>query len=260
MPILSEEYSSVEDMLSPSDEDNQIDDLYSDIMSPPSSLPSNNSEVYVPSLIGEHSLDDPLPFPCFSRQWYIQQGSLAKHNITRAKIRQLNPPDVDDAGAMVYVNRSQVDGQLEDNIVSLCTQIESTKTQSTLHLRAVCDVGKFVQSSGPIVATQDAARVYKNIKGSVKRKKSGDLYEILSKHLNLLQVYIYGKAFLVSNTGSNIEKLVKTITDSVNKEVLFNERISERLQGLFKTALEYLDTPRDKQIVKGLLAELTTVV
>ena len=256
-PILSEECSSTEDMPSPSGEDDQDSNLYLDNMTSPSSSPSNNTEeIHVPTSIGEPS---PLPFPCFTR--YQEQGSLAKHNITRGKVRSLNPPEVDGAGAMVCVNRSQVKGLLEDNIKSLYTQIGSTKSQSSLHkhLRAVCDVGKFIQTSGPIVVTQDAARVYNNTKGSERRRKSGEFYEIVSKHLNILQVYIHGKAFLVHNTGSKIEQLLKTITDSVNKDTVFNERISERLQGLFKTTLEYLDIPRDKQIPKGLLAELTSV-
>lgn len=91
---------------------------------------------------------------------------------TRGKVCSLNPPEVDDAGAMVCVNRSQVKGLLEDNIKSLYTQIGSTKTQSSLHkhLRAVCDVGKFIQTSGPIVVTQDAAGVYNDAKGSERRR------------------------------------------------------------------------------------------
>ena len=73
------------------------------------------------------------------------------------------------------------------------------------------------------------ARVYIDAKGlcSERRKKSGELYVILSKQINILRVYIYGKAFLVHNTGSVIEKLLKTITDNVNKGMAFNERVTE---------------------------------
>ena len=74
-----------------------------------------------------------------------------------------------------------------------------------------------------------------------------------------MQVYICGKGYLIQSTGTNVENLIQTIANTVNEEKIVNERVSDRLQSVFKTALEYADTPRDKQLIKGLIAELTSI-
>ena len=109
--------------------------------------------------------------------------------------------------------------------------------------------------------TQDAASVYNHNKGLASRKKSAEFYEMISKHLNIMQVYIYDKIFLVQYTGTNAESLIKIITDaaSAKQDMIVNERIGGRLEGQLKTALNFLDTPRDRQVVKGLLAHITSV-
>ena len=71
-----------------------------------------------------------------------------------------------------------------------------------------------------------------------------------------MQVYIYGKGFLIQSKEINIKNLIQTIANTVN---LLNERVSDQLQRVFKTALECADTPGDKQLIKGLMAKLTIV-
>ena len=84
----------------------------------------------------------------------------------------------------------------------------------------------------------------------------------LCNYLYLMQVYICGKRYLIKNTGTNVENLIQTIANpcSINEDKLVNERVSDRLHSVFKTALEYADTPRDKQLIKGLIAELALKV
>ncbi len=118
-----------------------------------------------------------------------------------------------------------MNGSLEDNIVILNKDMNSQSTPSRLmNLRVACEVGNIILSCGPIVATQDAAKVYTDIKGSQRRNKSGEFYQILSRHLNVLQVYTYGKAFLVKNTGSNIEIRIQTIL--TRRQLSTNELMS----------------------------------
>ena len=50
------------------------------------------------------------------------------------------------------------------------------------------------------------------------RMNSGTLYEIISKYLNVAQIYIDGKAFVVQNTTYNFEKLVDTITSAISEQ------------------------------------------
>lgn len=88
---------------------------------------------------------------------------------------------------------------------------------------------------------------------------SSEYYEIFSKHLNLIQVYILGVAYLLPNSGGNIEAFVDTIKHTVNKEEILCESIMERLQDTFQTSLKYMDTHRDRQVVKALFAEISSV-
>ena len=60
-------------------------------------------------------------------------------------------------------------------------------------------------------------------------------------------------------SGPNISDLLTTISESVNKRKIINEHIGECIKEILPDILQYLDTPRDKQVVKGLLAEVTSV-
>ena len=136
-----------------------------------------------------------LPFPCYSKKWYKKQGKLSRKNTIRETCRSSHPLHKDEKDSIMWVNCSKASGSLEDNIALLETKLLSQRNSS--HYHAISEVGKFILSSGPIVATQDAAQVYMNMKGSKKRKKSGELYEILSKHLNIIQVHLDGKDIML---------------------------------------------------------------
>ena len=77
--------------------------------------------------------------------------------------------------------------------------------------------------------------------------------------MNLVQIYIFGKAYLIFNTGTKAEEFIQTVIGTIDADCIANKRISDQLENVFSTALEYIDTPRDKQIVKGLIAEMTSV-
>ena len=132
-------------------------------------------------------------------------------------------------------------------------------TRKPSHFNVVHEVGEYVLLNGPLVTTQDAAKVYTGAKGLQRNKDTGELYEILSNYLYLIQVYICGRGYLIQSTGTNVENLIQTIANPANEDKLVNERVSDRLHSVFKTALEYADTPRDKQLIKGLIAELTSI-
>jgi len=88
---------------------------------------------------------------------------------------------------------------------------------------------------------------------------SSEIYDILNKHINLIQVYIQGKAYLIENTGSQIPSLLDTISSMIDEESIINKHTEERLQEIFSDALQFLDTARDRQVLKGILAHLTSI-
>ena len=57
-------------------------------------------------------------------------------------------------GKIKYVNRSRVDGSLNDNI----KELEGRASSANFHIRAVIAVGRFIAFHGPIVKTQDALK------------------------------------------------------------------------------------------------------
>ena len=89
-----------------------------------------------------------------------------------------------------------------------------------------------------------------------------EVYETLSRNLNLLQVYIHRKAFLIENRSSPLTEVVidlKSIFNSFDFRQGLNSHIEERIGECYKNALAYLDAKRDRDTVKYLLTQITSV-
>ena len=87
-------------------------------------------------------------------------------------------------------------------------------------------------------------------------KVSLQLYEIFSQHLNIVQVYMFSRAYLVPNTP-NLKEILLSLISISHDEAIVKDIVSERLKDIYVPALMYMDSHRDKQILKGLMAELT---
>lgn len=90
----------------------------------------------------------------------------------------------------------------------------------------------------PIVPTQDAGQIppqdsQQTIDGVTKGQFSMEIYEILTKHLNVLQIYIWEKGFLMENRSS-------PLLDVVN-----NVKILRTLAGRFPWQVCYLSGLRE---------------
>ena len=128
-------------------------------------------------------------------------------------------------------------------------------TRKPSHLNVVHEVGEYVLLNGPLVTTQDAAKC----KGPSKKQGCRWIvWNSLQLPLSDAGVYLWqGISYQVQEPMKKIWN--QTIANPVNEDKLVNERVSDRLHSVFKTALEYADTPRDKQLIKGLIAELTSI-
>ena len=203
-----------------------------------------------------------LPFPQVSAEWYKHQQTLAVKNSAREVSRQAKKIQEDERGAILCVNRSRVQTTLQESIQTLTERAARAKTGSSnhKHLTAVISVGEFLLDRGPVVRTSDAGAVYKEKKGLSAVRNAVELYEVFSKHLNISQIYLFGRAFIVSNTsGSNIESVVESLKSVINREQIVKEVTEAKLADLFAPALQYMDTARDKKVLKALIAELTSV-
>ena len=193
---------------------------------PDSTLLSAESDILVEKQI--------LPFPNLSRRWYKNEQRF--YNILRDSRRRSNPVERDSDNVIISMNRSEVQGSLETNLALLHEKILAAQSNSTTsHYRALCEVVDFILQNGPLVNTQDAGKVYLDSKGLQTKKSSCEYYEIFSKHLNLVQVYIHQCAFLIANISSNVKTLINTIESSVNTESILRDQFSKRVGNLIQS-------------------------
>ena len=205
---------------------------------------------------------NPLPFPKLSADWYRQQNAKYNKNASRERTRQCNPGQFDSDGKIQYVNRSRVDGYLTDNVRELedSTLTLAEGSSAKLYIRAVIAVGRFMISHGPIVKTQEVAKVYQQQKKVASKKDSIEVCEMLCKYFNISQVYIFDQAFIVQNSdGMNLECCLQSISSAIDEDFIVKKRLEDRLQGVFKSVLQYVDTHRDKQVLKALIAEVSDI-
>ena len=166
--------------------------------------------------------------------------------------------------------RARVSGSLEQNIDVVENRIKCTDSKKMkAELSAVVQVGKAL-SVFPIILNQEAAKLYEEAKiryltgstDSMARKEAGSFYESLSKHLNIMQIYVCGKAFLVANVGDDVQTALERI-DQVCKardeEAEIKDHVKSKIGETLKDCLEYMDSKRDKDVLKYVLSNITSV-
>ena len=102
-------------------------------------------------------------------------------------------------------------GTLEQNVEDLIERVvtaRSSKQQN--HLSAMISLGNHIMNNGFLVPTQDLVKKYKDLKGLKESShlESSRLLEIMSKHLNVAQIYIGGEGYIIENHGKEIVKIV----------------------------------------------------
>ena len=101
---------------------------------------------------------------------------------------------------------------------------------------------------------------YMKEKNLNEKKTSMEFYEIFSKHLNLAQVYMFHRAYFIENSASlpAIFGFISSTANS-NSERLVKQEIDERIKQFFPQTLKYMDSHRDRRVIKALIAELTNI-
>ena len=220
---------------------------------------SNDSDSDHTQVISHAGSSCSLPFPEVSCEWYEKQRALEVRNAAREELRSSKEGICDDKGNICFVDRSQVKGELSQNIQTLKDQVARLKNGATKqHLSSIIKSGEFIIANGPIVKTQELGRVYAREKGLTTRKRSVELYEMLSRYLNLAQIYMFGVAYVTQNSA-NLAAITSSIRSTIDVEEITKERVEDRLKKVIPSALKYLDSHRDRQVLKYLLAELTNI-
>ena len=145
----------------------------------------------------------PVPFPLLSYQWFEKQDKLSRANKARDDVRASIPVECNDEKLLV-MNRTKVSGNLDSNLDTIRKERDSCLLQKKIdHLNSILEIGNMLLHDGPIVATQDVSKVYSKTKNLQYHITLSSLYEILCKHLNIIQIYICGKAHIVENRGGD---------------------------------------------------------
>ncbi|CAB4023386.1 Hypothetical predicted protein [Paramuricea clavata] len=154
---------------------------------------------------GNDSLSSTCVFPLIGvdRSFYRRRGKLYYKNRSRnlnAKTKTDNlSSDYSDNSSSLQCVVSNVKWTLRDNIDALKT--EYFHPNSAASQKGTIAVGEYVVKHGPLIPMTDLCKVYKEASGRTsERRMSAELYSIISKHLNVMQLYINGQAFISETT------------------------------------------------------------
>ncbi len=207
------------------------------------------------------SNDDLLPLKGPEMQWYTKRGINYNSNLARTEERTRNAVIIQD-NEMKGLIRGNAKGSLAQNVECLLERLSTAgSSKQHAHLSAMISLASHIMSNGLIVPTQDLAKRYKDIKGLKESThlESSCLLEIMSKHLNVAQIYIEGKGYIIENHGKELVKVVESLNQmSKSDQAIVNQRVEEAVGSSYKTLLEYLDTKRDRDTVKAILAKITS--
>ena len=196
-------------------------------------------------------LEEVFPLLGPGMKWYKERGVNAVTNLSRT----------DQVDSENNCRARSATGSLKENIDALLQKLSNAGSEKQQqHFEALITLGNYLLENGPIIATQQLAAKYKEIKGiTSKRLRSSRLFDVISKHLNVAQIYINGKAHIIENRGKELLDLLECL-EKVREtdENIIKEKLKQVVGDDFHIICEYMDTKRDKDTLKAILAKLSS--
>ena len=202
-----------------------------------------------------------LPLSAVRRSFYAERGKLCYKNFKRSLEKHEQTSTSDEAKQVLDVRRSNVKGTLQENIASLEMKIHLSKSHHLMSQVSTLAVAKHILKHGPLVPTTELCDIYKKTNGSSsnRRMMSAELFGITSKHLNIMQLYIEGQAFICENTQSDFASILSFVHNQMKDRKHLNEHVTNTVGECFKEALNYMDSKRDRDTVIAMIECLTSV-
>ena len=72
-------------------------------------------------------------------------------------------------------------------------------------------------------------------------------------------MYISGKAYLIGDPTPNVVRLLSDVISAIDKNQVTKQIVEERIKGVYAESLQYINTPRDKQVLRGLISMITNI-
>lgn len=154
---------------------------------------THKSRVNVENIFPESEDKSILPLKGMEFQWYKKRGLNFNANAARTEERTRNT--VSDHHEMIGQVRGNIKGSLTQNVYNLMERLStggSPKQQE--HLNVMISLASHIINNGLVVATKDLVQKNKELKKLKESAhiESSRLLEIMSKHLNLANLY-WGK-------------------------------------------------------------------
>lgn len=189
-----------------------------------------------------------VPFTNLSKKWYRRRGALSLKNCSRTK--QLVTSGTID-------NNIQL---LKDINKNLVTGARKHGENSTM-----IKIGNYILENGPLVPTQEIGSFLfskkKNDSHSKRKYRSSEILKRIQRHLNVIQVQIRGKAYLMENKNQDISQMASRLESIVGRSSRqdFNAHIETSIGSLLRRSIRFADTKKDVDLIKGLFASATSV-
>ena len=147
--------------------------------------------------------------------------------------------------------------------------MQSNVTQAVIGKKKVMiEVGKYILKHGPLVRKQKVGQLINDTEecmgknsNSKRRQMSSEIFKKVQCHLNVVQIYIKGIAYLLEKRNYDLsdvtERLSNICKSSIKEEI--NNHISVNVSDLLQTAIRFADTKRDADLIKALFAKATSV-
>lgn len=205
--------------------------------------------------------EDVLPLKGPGFRWYAKRGITYNSNLARSEERTKNAVIIQD-NEMKGLIRGNAKGSLAQNVEDLLERLSTAGSpKQHAHLSTMISLASHIMNNGLIVPTQDLAKKYKELKHLKESThlESSCLLEIMSKHLNVAQIYIEGKGYIIENHGRELAKVVESLQQlRESDQAIVNRKVEEAVGSTYETLLKYLDTKRDRDTVKAILAKITS--
>jgi hypothetical protein len=206
-------------------------------------------------------IENIIPLKGPGLDWFKARGVVAMTNINRSLGKEEKVYSDGELKGMV----SKVSGTLQVNVDEIVNQLNQGVSQKQqVHLMAVLSVAEYILQDGPVVPTQILANMYRENKDTDSNKKppyrSATFFHTISRHLNVMQIYLHGRAFILENRGAEVEKVIESLEgiERPEQEVI-KTRVGEAISDVYSTALKYLDSKRYRDTVTVLLAKIVSV-
>lgn len=243
---------------------------------PVSSNPNSNNRTHNRGICQGKQEQETSVLPlATSSQWYAKQGELSMANKGRSERRRsAEKSDIVMQNEVFSVTRNSSTSQtlsasiagLEDLILTL----DDVKRKACIY--GVLAVARCLKENFPIMKTQKASSIYK---GKIKeilgrddqpdvRTTSSEVYDMLSKYLNIMHLYIKGTGFIMECKDSGpLQLFLDSMSDLLGTNYSFradlNKHVEDKIGDTYHSVLSYVDTESDRNTMKYILTRITSV-